>query len=270
MVDMNRIHFWHYVLNEEGQPIQNAEIRLYLNDAPTTEAIIYITETAISSTTCKNADIKTDKDGFFEFWLAGESDSGGYPHTQKFILEWFKAGTRPGYIYNLNPWPNALVWRDTNIGVGKDNLNKFISDYLANKWWTHTELIVPSAAPHNLQPVDFESGCNDDVYNKIVSNKFLNDILNGCYAGDTFDLSTIYDGVQEHIETVTSWTALGDLYYIDISHPTVNNVSSVRMVDINTFEEVIPAEIEHLTAISTRVYIDVDIDVKITIQGDAV
>jgi uncharacterized GH25 family protein len=68
----DRIHFWHYVLNEGGQPLENAEIRLYLQDSPTTEADIYTSPTAATSTTCSQADIKTDNDGYFEFWLEGE------------------------------------------------------------------------------------------------------------------------------------------------------------------------------------------------------
>jgi hypothetical protein len=139
-------------------------------------------------------------------------DEGGYAHTTEFILEWFKAGIAPGYIYNYNPWPNALVWRDTDIGADVTYENKFVSNFLANKWYGHAISIVPSDAPHDLYPVDYESGCDDNTYNKVVSNKFIFDILVGCAAGDTFNLTSIYDNVQEHQELVSSWTASGGLY----------------------------------------------------------
>jgi hypothetical protein len=265
-----RIHFWHYVLNEGGQPIQNAEIRLYLQNAPTTEADIYLTQDAASSTKCSDADIKTDNDGYFEFWLEGEGGSGGYAHTTEFILEWYKAGIAPGYIYNYNPWPNALVWRDTNIGADVTYENKFVSNYLANKWFGHANAIVPSESPHDLHPVDYESGCDDNTYNKVVSNKFLYDILKGCEFGDTFNLTSIYDGVQEHQELVSSWTTSGSLYYKDITHAGVTGDTVVKMVKTTGYEEIVPAVVIRLSATTTRVAIDENIEAYVTIQGSEV
>jgi hypothetical protein len=133
--DSSRIHFWHYVLNEGGQPIQNAEVRLYLSDDPTTEANIFLTELGSSYTTTSQADIKTDNDGFFQCWLANEFEDGGYSYTQAFRLEWYKAGTAPGLIDNINPWPNAFAWEDINSGVDVNHRNKFVSNFLSKKWW---------------------------------------------------------------------------------------------------------------------------------------
>lgn len=263
----DKIHFWHYVLNEGGQPIQDAEIRLYLQDAPTTEAAIYTSENASISTTCSVADIKTDNDGYFEFWIEGETGSTGYAHTQEFILEWFKAGTAPGYIYNYNPWPNALVWRDTNSGADTTYQNKFVSNYLANKWHGHAISIVPSAAPHDLYPVDYESGCTNDRYNKVISNKFIYDILIDCNASDTYDLTSIYGNVQEHQELVSSWSVSGSFYYKDITHAGVTGNTVVKMVKTTGYEEIIPALVTRLSDTQTRVAIDENIQAYVTIQG---
>jgi len=273
-VTSERIHFWHYVLNEGGQPIQNAEIRLYLQSSPTTEAEIYTSPIAVTSTTCSLADIKTDNDGYFEFWLEGEGGEGGYAHATEFILEWYKAGTAPGYIYNYNPWPNALVWRDKNIGADVNYENKFISNYLAEKWFGHANAIVPSASPHDLHPVDYQSGCDDNTYNKVVSNKFIYDIQVGAADGETFNLTSIYDGVQEHQKVVSAGNLIvsGSLYYKDINHVGVTGDTVVKMVKIDGYEEIIPAVVQRLSSTSTRVAIDISAgytDVWVTIQGSA-
>ena len=269
MATISRTKIWHYVLNEGGQPIQNAEIRLYLQDSPTTESVIYATPSG-GATTCSQADIKTDNDGYFEFWLEGETGTGGYAHTQEFILEWFKAGIAPGYVYNYNPWPNALVWRDTNIGADKTYENKFVSNYLVNKWYGHATAIVPSASPHDLYPVDYNSGCTDNTYNKVVSNKFIFDIRKNCsvaLSGSRYYLNKIYGGVRQHTEPITSWSTSGDYYYMNISHPTVNGDSVVRVVNSDTKEEIVPAVITRLSANITRVAVDEDINAYVTIQG---
>jgi hypothetical protein len=267
-----RIHLWHYVLNDAGQPIENAEIRLYLQSAPTTEADIYLTPTAATSTTCSVADIKSDSDGYFEFWLEGESAEGGYAHNTEFILEWYKAGTAPGYIYNYNPWPNALVWRDVNTGTDTTNVNKFISNYLGYKWYQEHIIdgIIPSAAPHNIYPVDYLSGCDDNTYNKVVSNKFIYDIQVSAASASTYDLSGLYDGVQEHQELVTSWTSSGSIYVEDISHPNVTGDTVVRLVKTGSgYREIVPALIQKLNATTTRVALDDDVESWVTIQGSS-
>ena len=261
----SRIHFWHYVLNEDGQPIQNAEIRFYLNDDPTTEAYIFKNDITGSKTTCSISDIKTDNDGFFEFWIGSEWEDGGYSHTQEFRLEWFKAGTRPGMIDYINPWPNVLIWRDKDTGSDREYRNKFVSDYLVNKWLTHAYAIIPSASPHDIHPVDYESGCNDDKYNKVVSNKFLYDILQGCYAGDTETIT--YNGVTEYSQNITSWTASGGVYYKDINHTNVKNDSSIVLIKIDDYEEIIPKKIIHIGVNTTRIVVSEDIDVIVIVDG---
>lgn len=259
----DRIHIWHYIIKEDGEPMENADIRLYLSGT-TTEANIYLTKNSANYTTCRNADLKTNNDGYVEFWLAGDWESGGHAFTQLFKLEWYKAGTAPGYIEDYNPWPNTLIWRDTNSSADRDYRNKFVSDQLANKWLTHVPQIVPSASPHDLQPVDYESGCDDDIYDKVVSNKMLNDILLNCYASDSVGVSGNTAG---HSETITSWSTIGSQYYKDISHPTVDNDSCVILIDINTLEQIMPAEVIYTGTNTTRVIVEENNDMRVTIHG---
>ena len=112
----NRVHFWDFLLNEEGQPIANAEIWVYLAGS-TTPADLYDSENGnyISSDiptfqSYEGANealsgkeiIRTDNTGYFEFWIGKESELNGYLPTQKFKLKWYKAGIAEGTIDFIN------------------------------------------------------------------------------------------------------------------------------------------------------------------------
>jgi hypothetical protein len=272
MTDLSRIHYWHYIIAEDGKPLQNVSVRFYLNDSPTTEANIFVSETSSSPTTTSQANITTDADGFFEFWLENEWNTGGYPHTQEFILEWYKAGTRPKTISNINPWPNTRKWRNSNTGTDKDYRNKFVSDYYVNRWWTHVNDYVPSASPHDLHKVDVTVGCSDNRYNKVISNKFAYDII--AIAASYGTASPTPSGVVEDRQEVLSgsWTLSGaaSAYYIDISHTDVDSqYVSVQVAKLNNDERVDPKDITHLSSSVTRVWMASAGNVDITIHGQS-
>lgn len=261
----NRVHFWHYVLNSGGEPIENAEIRLYLNDNPTTEANIFVNELSAVSTTCSQADIKTNSNGYFEFWLGGEFDDG-YSHTQEFRLEWYKAGIKPGFINNINPWPNAFSWKNLNTGVDRNHKNKFVSDDMVSDWLNHVTAIVPSASPHDLQAVQF-STCGDNIYNKVVSNKFLYDINQLGLISSAASLPS--GGVLEHQQDITSWTVSGAYYYADITHPiniTSRNVS-IQLSILSSDELYLPERIFNIDGTTTRIITNDNINLRLNLQG---
>lgn len=270
MTDTQKIHFWNYILDNESKPIENAEVRLYLNDNPTTEANIFLTKTSSSYTICSNADIKTDNNGFFEFWIGNEWETGGYPFTQEFRLEWYKAGIEPGLIENINPWPNAFSWENQNTGSDADHINKFISDYYFNKWLDHYNEIVPSASPHNLGAVDFSS-CGDNIYNKVISNKMLNDIFttaSNLSSGSSLSGSCIAE-YQEDISS-GSWIVSGsNYYYYDTTHTGVSGQNvSVQVASGGSLKEYFePIKIINFNSTVTRILISNNIDVRVNIQG---
>ena len=79
---MARIHFWQYIVNEDGEPVENAVIRFYLADS-TTEAEVFLHPTAGTTTITSVADFKTNSDGFFEVWFGDEfENTGGYEASQ--------------------------------------------------------------------------------------------------------------------------------------------------------------------------------------------
>ena len=242
---------------------------MFLDDNPTVEANIYLTEVNPIYTTTSVANIKTDNDGFFEFWLGSEWEEGGYSHRQTFRLEWYKAGTAPGVITDVNPWPNAFSWEDKNTGADRDYRNKFVSDFLANKWWTHVQSFVPSASPHDLHPVNVTLGCagSDNRYNKVVSNKFMNDIIAWSNAESSEALS--FGGVMEHQETITSWSTSSGIFYKDITHtPNVISKSvTVQIGKLGDLNQILPKQIINLNASTTRIVMDYEVDVRVNIQG---
>jgi len=265
MNNVTRTYFWHYVVDSEGRPIENAEVLLYLNDDPTVEATIFLSETASTYTTCSKANMKTDNNGFFGFWLGNEFEDGGHAFTQTFQLDWYKAGTRPGLIKDINPWPNILAWVDTNSGADKEYRNKFVSDFLANKWYTHYNELIPDASPHDLHPVQYDS-CLDNRYNKVVSDLFLNDIYNNSIAAGSILIPN--QNVGEVKELVTSWTSSGSTFYKDISHPDFNHKDvTVHVIKDGSKMQIMPKRIINLTSTVTRIFMNSELDVTVNVQG---
>ena len=86
---MARLHFWQWIVDDEGRPLKNVIIRFYLADQLYQEAEIYTHPSLGAATTSSVAAITTDANGFFEFWVGDEFESnGGYEATQKFQLTW--------------------------------------------------------------------------------------------------------------------------------------------------------------------------------------
>ena len=292
MVD--RIHVWHYVLNEEGQPVEDANIRLHLSNS-TTEANIFVTETSSSYTTCSVADIKTNSEGFFEFWLAGNWETGGYDFSQLFRLRWYRPGIKQGYINNYNPWPNILTWVNTPSGGDVSYRNKFVSNTLVNTWLSHASgsspqlsynSLIPSASIHGISKVDYSSGCNNNDYNKVVSNEFFRNIIEKCDLYDSISLSGgvppnggFFPSGSEIIEVNStipsgtwnvvpsgSWMVSGSpsgTYYYE--HFNVTSGGYVFLVNTTTHEEVTPTNVFTMPS-GTRIVIDEDINAEVSIN----
>ena len=99
---MARVHVWQYLLNEEGQPIPGADIQVYLAST-TTSAAIYYDERGGDPD--YGGHMTTLSNGFFEFWVADDSEDGGYALDQKFKVTWNKAGISSGFIDYLADHP---------------------------------------------------------------------------------------------------------------------------------------------------------------------
>lgn len=98
-----RVKYWSYLLNDEGQPIENANVYIY--EAGTLNAVnIFTTEVGGVSVT-SSPQVTTNIDGYFEFWIADNNEIGGYNRLQKFRIKWFKSNIAEGDIDNVSILP---------------------------------------------------------------------------------------------------------------------------------------------------------------------
>jgi len=110
-----RVHFWSFLLSEEGTPIASADInvRLTVSNDP---AYVYTSESGATETnTLPQA--TTDANGYFEFWVGDINETYGYTIPQKFKIAWFKAGVADGYIDNVDILPIGARFVTETISV---------------------------------------------------------------------------------------------------------------------------------------------------------
>jgi hypothetical protein len=166
---MARYHYWQFLINQEGQPINSANISIYLANS-TTPAHVYSSEngSTVSNTVPQTT---TNSNGYFEFWISDDSTNNGYDLGQKFKIKWERSGITSGEIDNIVIIPILeQVNEDDNSSTAK---NKLISNNLAYLWNTHIEYDVTELNKdlpiHGLTSINLNSV--DETYNKIISDK---------------------------------------------------------------------------------------------------
>jgi hypothetical protein len=93
---MARSHYWQFLLNNEGNPIKNADIYIYESGSETS-AYIYGSENGgVASNTTPH--LRSNSLGYFEFWIADKNENNGYLPATKFKIAWSKPGIASGYI----------------------------------------------------------------------------------------------------------------------------------------------------------------------------
>ena len=58
---MARIHYWQYIVDEEGRPLENVNVRFYLSDNPTQQADIFTHPELGAATITSVANIQTGR-----------------------------------------------------------------------------------------------------------------------------------------------------------------------------------------------------------------
>ena len=270
---MSRIHYWQYIANEDGRPIAGVDIRFYLQGT-STEANIYANPTVGHVTTTSALNVQTNVDGFFQFWVGDEWElNGGYVSTQRFRLTWEKAGIANGEIDNMDIFPPLYTVNTTGTGTVTENArkNKLISNALGKAWNDHVASELPSASPHNIEPV--ERCVTDATFNKVVSNLWANQIYTAAISASevtTLDASA----ADVSLNTVNAWTPSGDLFYADIDPVSGswgvfnNDYPIVQLVDTSDFTSIVGADVLSLSASAVRIFVaDNTITARVTIIG---
>ena len=187
---MARYHYWQFIINQEGQPINNAEVSLYLAGTDT-PAYVYSSEfggNAINTT----PQAMTNRAGYFEFWLGDDQESDGYPIGQKFKLQWEREGVASGSIDWLDIFPGFQPVDETSPD---SNLkNRLISDELGHRWNSHAiHSVTNQGFPiHGLERVDPEK--DDNLYNKVVNNVLIKELME--HKEDAIDHSDLIVDVE--------------------------------------------------------------------------
>ncbi len=87
---MARQHFFYYITNENGNPVNAADITLYFAGT-TTPMYVYLQETGGAATNTI-PQVTSNTEGYYEFWIADSSEINGYVSGSKFSMAWAKAG----------------------------------------------------------------------------------------------------------------------------------------------------------------------------------
>ena len=159
---MARFHWWSFLVNEQGQPIENADVSIYL--AGTTDATNIYTEEYAGNPVSSTPQIKTLQNGYFEFWLPDINDPYGYSPGQKFKIYWKKTGLEEGTIDYIDIFPPVLPVNELDNSADR---NKSVSNLLAYQWEQHR--LNNSYEVHGIEKVDLNDEDDEEV-NKLVSN----------------------------------------------------------------------------------------------------
>ena len=177
---MGRVHVWNFLRDEDGSAIASADISIYLAGS-TTPATVYLNE--MGGTTIGNAPhLRSNTEGYFEFWIGDDSEINGYNTTQKFKIAWDKIGINTGYIDYVEAFPPVIPVDITDSGT---TLNKSVSNFMGKTWSDHVSNLTHIA--HGIDEVDPAS--NNTVTNKLVSNA-LAQAWSAATIPDTFNFST--------------------------------------------------------------------------------
>lgn len=276
---MARYHYWQYIVDEEGTPLDGVEISFKLSGTETF-ASIFLNPTTGAITTTENAQLKTDENGFFEFWVGDPWEAeGGYQHTQKFRLQWYKAGIIAGEIDPVDIFPPLPSVDETATGqdIGeKEKKNKLISNALAYKWNSHIDLPVPSASPHDLQPVVV---CDlDDEFNKVVSNRLINEIYQSAISGGNVNLDASPAKMKNYLVTSAGLIPSGDNYILtnppssntNIRHELLNEwpvVQVMKLTRLNKKQVITPNTVKSISDRRTVIEVSVLADYRVTFIG---
>lgn len=160
---MARTHYWQYLADGNGVPIEGARIYVYL--ARTVDlAHLSITETS-AVTNAAITPILTDSNGYFHFFMldTAESEVYGYEPSQRFKVVWVKNGITPGAVDDIEIFD-----------IQNDQFFEIANNF--------SEVLSPSAARENLQ-------IDTDFY-KISNN--LSEVVDPTTARANLGLTAIY------------------------------------------------------------------------------
>ena len=193
---MARKHYWQFLVTDEGNPIENAQITVYR--AGTTDPVWVYTDEQGTSGSDSNPQITTSLKGYFEFWIADQSDpTHGYELSTKFKVGWIANGVSDGYIDNIDVFSTFIEPVDE---TSTDELkNKALSNLLAYTWEAHRMASLPADSVHGIDPVDISPLTGAPTPEELQEDGDLNKVYNN-YMGRLLDDHARYqwDGTPDN------------------------------------------------------------------------
>jgi hypothetical protein len=209
---MARKHIWYFLKDEEGVPINEAQINIYLTGT-TTEATIYDSYT--TSAAIAQTDIISNPIGYFDFYIGDqfeESPNIGYTPDQYFDLVWTKTGNS-GIIDGLQFF--ELLYQVDETDLTSTYKDKMVNNELAYRWDYHVDRNYPSE-PHGIEEVDITDPA-DGTFNKVVSNEMLNRLYNFPITSGGLTVETSAGLFTTHYiyTSGATWAPSGDYFKVD-------------------------------------------------------
>ena len=174
---MARRHYWQFLVTDEGNPIENAEISIYI--AGTEDPAYVYTDEYGPAGSSSDPQVKTSRKGFYEFWIADKQEPNGYFLETKFKIAWSAVGVQTGFIDYVDVFSTSVS--EIDITDTNEYKNKAVSNYLGKGWEDHknSELYVDNVMQiHGMGAVD--EGQSDITLlpntklNRLVSNILAN------------------------------------------------------------------------------------------------
>ena len=224
-----RVHFWQFIRDDAGAPVGGADVSVYL--AGTVSPATIYTDEIGGQTISITPQIKTNSAGFFEFWVGDDTETYGYPITQKFKIGWDKAGVISSSIDYVSivpaPLPVLSAVDETGVSVIK---NKLVSNLLAKGWQDHVNNTTHIA--HGILECDPSS--SDATKNKTVSNAqtkawtpYEADLTSGQWVSDTGNFSyTFTHNLGNMFPRVTVYNTSTNLMITPVSVTAVSTTQT--------------------------------------------
>lgn len=162
---MARVHYWQFLIDEEGKPIEGANVYIFL--ANSDEAAYIYQDEITGAPTNALPQLRTTAEGFFEFWIGDSSETNGYSSTQKFKLVWERIGIASGMIDYIDIFPPTIPVDESSDNTER---NKSVSNKLAKGWEEHRK--STSHIIHGI--VEYDQNLDDIKRNRLISNRLGN------------------------------------------------------------------------------------------------
>ena len=223
------MHYYQWLTNQEGQPISNASIYVYL--AGGTNAVTLYTSDSGPTTISDVPQLTTTELGYFEFWIGDANDDHWHSREQKFKIKWIRSGVEEGFIDYVSIVDTDIrECSETDTGTTGDSIykNKLVSNYLVKKWNDALESVVNSSiksADYTITDTDsmetlFLSGAINITLPDVTSKRVIKFAkydsgtistitpeLTGStiYGNATVSLSAQYDTLTLETDGVDAW-----------------------------------------------------------------